>query len=1091
MVYGVNRTVVISGKVSNSTYGVKYNGLINITITNGINTIVANNVVVVDGTFSADVIDMGNLTSGNYDVVVSSDYKNNYTVVSKTFTNNVTIVKYNVTVVLTKVNITYGDYNTVNIYGNVSNSTYGQLYNGYINVVVGNHTYNNVEVVNGRFTVEINDLSGYNVSINNVSVSEAVINGNYVLNNVTFADYFIIRPAGSSINISSVIEKYGSVVVIPVTSKNVTALIATVYTLDGQVVSNITINYNGVSSINIEGMPIGEFILNVTGIGDNNHIGCNATSSITIIKAPSKLIVDNLTVVYAPGNITVWYEVVNATVVSFNVYDEYGNVVNCNITKFKYTFEIKGLSAGNYKFNVTADGGVNYENSSSISNINITKAGSKVVVPVVVITYGEIAVLNVTGENITGIQSVSILNSTGDVVGNYSINNFTINVWNLNSSSVHYRVNVTAKVDENHTVSYGIGLVLVKRAGSAITIPDNFNITYGGAKTITMELDNVTVGDITHVYVVSNGEVVCNLTHDGTNITISGLAVGDYAIIVESKASTNYNASVGAGNFKVVKAPSSLSVPEQTNMSHMGGVITIDDVVNATGISVKVFDSEGNQIKVKVEGFDIVFDRMDVGVYTLNVTTIVDENHTSVSAVGKINVEKILAPSSVNITNIQNGVFNTTNPVITFDVVNRTKISIVVINGDGICVFNNTNFKGDIFTIATLNPGVYNITITNAEDDYFFSSNATALFEVSKAKSLIEIVEIQNGVLNTTNVTVKFTVLNKTTVNIIIYNESGDVILELSGFDSNILSLGGLPLGTYNITIVNVENNYYIGYNISATFKVVVSSSIIASDIGRGYNSPYDYVAVFTDDMGNPLSNMNVTMTVDGKSYNVTTNENGQAYLTQSNLPVGSHEITLYNPSTGESEIRKVDIVSRLQENRDIVMDFADGTYYSVRAFGDDAKPIAGVYVTIKVNGVTYDVKTNDEGYALLKIRLNPNVYKISAEWMDYKINKIVVKQTLSAKSKVVKKSKNLKYSATLKWSNGNPIIGKVITFKFKGKIYKATTNAKGIAKIKIKKSVLKKLKAGKKYKINITYSAIDGGYTSINSIYKTIKIKK
>jgi hypothetical protein len=324
-------------------------------------------------------------------------------------------------------------------------------------------------------------------------------------------------------------------------------------------------------------------------------------------------------------------------------------------------------------------------------------------------------------------------------------------------------------------------------------------------------------------------------------------------------------------------------------------------------------------------------------------------------------------------------------------------------------------------------------------------------------------------------------VVNKTNVKITIFNASGDIVFEYDGFNNEILSLGNLTLGVYNITIVNADNNYYYGYNISTSFKVVVPVSIFANDIGRGYNSPYDYVAIFTDEFGNLLNNTSVSMTVEGKTYTVKTNEIGVAYLTQTTLPVGLHDVLLYNPITGESGEYKVDIVERLQENRDIVMDFANGTYYSVRAFGDDAKPIAGVYVSIKVNGVTYDVKTNEDGYALLKIRLNPNVYKISAEWKDYKINKIVVKQTLSAKSK---------YSATLKWSNGNPIVSKVITFKFKGKIYKATTNAKGVAKIKIKKSVLKKLKAGKKYKINITYSAIDGGYTSINSIYKTIKIK-
>ena len=252
-------------------------------------------------------------------------------------------------------------------------------------------------------------------------------------------------------------------------------------------------------------MPIGEFILNVTGVGDNNHIGCNATANITIIKASSKLVVDNLTVVYAPGNITVWYDVINATVDSFRVYDEYGNPVSCTIVKHKYTFDITGLTAGNYTFNVTADGGINYENATSLSTITIIPADSKVIVPVVVITYGEHAILNVTGENITGISSISILDSNGHVVGNYTINNFTVELWNLNSSSASYRVNVTASVDENHTISSGIGLVFVKKAGSAIIVPDNFNITYGDVKTINIELSDVATGEDGKV-VVDPGE---------------------------------------------------------------------------------------------------------------------------------------------------------------------------------------------------------------------------------------------------------------------------------------------------------------------------------------------------------------------------------------------------------------------------------------------------------------------------------------------------------------------------------------------------------------------------------------------------------
>ena len=1093
VIYGVNRTIVISGKVSNSTYGVKYNGLVNITITNGVNTIVANNVVVVNGTFNADVIDMGNFTSGNYNVSVSSDYVNNYAFISKTFTHNVTVLKYNVAVVITKVNITYGDYNAINIYGNISNSTYGQLYNGFINVVVGNHTYNNVEVTNGKFTVEINDLSNYNVSINNVTIIEASINDNYNLENVTFADYFIINSAGSSINISSVTEKYGAVVVIPVISENVTALMATVYTLDGQVVSNINITTSGVSSIRIEGMPIGEFILNVTGVGDNNHIGCNASANITIIKAPSKLVVDNLTVVYAPGNITVWYDVINATIDSFTVYDEYNNPVSCTIVKHKYSFDITGLAAGNYTFNVAADGGTNYENASSLSYITIIPASSKTVVPVVVITYGEHAILNVTGENITGISTVSILDSNGHIVGNYSINNFTVEVWNLNSSSASYRVNVTASVDENHTVSSGIGLVFVKKAGSAIYVPDNFNITYGDIKTITIGLDNVTVGDIIGIYVVSNGKIVnCYISQNGTNISIGGLAVGDYAIIIESNGSVNYNASVGAGNFKVLKAGSSIVVPSETNMSHLGGTITIDDVVNATGISVKVFDHEGNPIKVSVNGFDIIFDRLDVGVFTLNVTTLVDENHTSSSQIGKIYVLKMLLPSSVEIINTTNGVYNTSDVSVLFNVTNRTVVNVVVFkNGTDICVYNNTNFIGDVFSIGNLTPGFYNITIYNLESDYFSASNATVLFEVIIATSFVNITNVVNGVVNGTNATISFNIINRTNVKIIITNSAGDVILIYYGFTGDIITIGNLTKGIYNITIINIDDNYYTGFNATATFKFIVEGSIVASSISRGYNSPYDYVAIFKDEFGNPLNNTQIQMIVDDKIYNVTTNENGEAYLTETTLPVGLHNITLYNPVTGESETYTTNIVERLQENKDIVMDFADGTYYKIRAYGDDGQPIAGVYVTITINGVAYDVKTDKNGYASLKIRLNPDVFKITAEWKGYKVNKIVVKQTLKSKSVSAKKSKDLKFTATLKWSNGKAIAGKKIIFKFRGKKYVAKTNKKGVATIKIKKSVLKKLKVGKKYKISITYNAIDKGYASVNAIIKTIKIKK
>ena len=49
----------------------------------------------------------------------------------------------------------------------------------------------------------------------------------------------------------------------------------------------------------------------------------------------------------------------------------------------------------------------------------------------------------------------------------------------------------------------------------------------------------------------------------------------------------------------------------------------------------------------------------------------------------------------------------------------------------------------------------------------------------------------------------------------------------------------------------------------------------------------------------------------------------------------------------------------------------------------------------------------------------------------------------------------------------------KKVIFKFNGKTYKVKTNKKGVAKVIIKKSILKKLKVGKKVKYQVSYGKL------------------
>ncbi len=83
---------------------------------------------------------------------------------------------------------------------------------------------------------------------------------------------------------------------------------------------------------------------------------------------------------------------------------------------------------------------------------------------------------------------------------------------------------------------------------------------------------------------------------------------------------------------------------------------------------------------------------------------------------------------------------------------------------------------------------------------------------------------------------------------------------------------------------------------------------------------------------------------------------------------------------------------------------------------------------------------------------------------------------------KVKKSAKKLILQATLK-VNGKAVNKKLIVFKFNGKTYKAKTNKKGIAKVTVKKAVLKKLKVGKKVKYQAKYST--------KTVKKTAKVKK
>ena len=469
--------------------------------------------------------------------------------------------------------------------------------------------------------------------------------------------------------------------------------------------------------------------------------------------------------------------------------------------------------------------------------------------------------------------------------------------------------------------------------------------------------------------------------------------------------------------------------------------------------------------------------------YEANVTF--DNINYNTSASAKFNIAKI--NSKVTITSCDSidygDDFNAT-----FKIENMTQGVYEIRDANGTLIRNGSAESNNL-SIKGLFVGKYTLTIKNIGDENHTSTNATDTFNVLRLGSHVEINMHNYAEFNYENVTISFTVLNPTYVTVIIQDSDlKEVYSETTNETFVYLELDGGSFGEiYSILVYNAGNEtvypsqdmrYFIVYCFDAE-----DSMIIPPEIHN--NQSFDITVKLKNDTSG-----NMSVSVDGQQYNVTVS-NGTAKIPIEGLSSGDK--TLNYTYFGNDRYGRVNGTlkftvltdPKIVDNRDIQMIYSDGTKYTVRVYGENGKPVAGVYVTFDIDKQTVKVRTDANGYASLAITGAPKTYAVTATYKNAKVtNKVVVKHILKSKNKKVKKSaRKLVLKASLKKVNGKYLKGKVIKFKFKGKTYKAKTNKKGVAKVTIKKKVIKKLKKGKKYNVKITYQK--------DSIVKKIKVKK
>ena len=299
--------------------------------------------------------------------------------------------------------------------------------------------------------------------------------------------------------------------------------------------------------------------------------------------------------------------------------------------------------------------------------------------------------------------------------------------------------------------------------------------------------------------------------------------------------------------------------------------------------------------------------------------------------------------------------------------------------------------------------------------------------------------------------------------------------------------------------VINVTGNHVYGIITHQTDSVIENNNITANgkDIGIidsaqsgvDENTTGIIISEGSSNIGKNkvVTTGNATIALIKTSANITDNQlsANKTSADESIKNINSNVYTSGNTAANKKDenITPAEPVFKITANNNAKVDY--GFTYSVRVTVDGESVGAGKEVSLKIAGKTLKAKTNNNGYAVFTLKVKPKTYTVNVIYNNLSQKyKVTVKNVIQAKNVNIKKSaKVANIKVTLKTSGKKAIKSKKVTLKINGKKVTAKTNSKGVATFKVKKNILKKLKAGKKYKYSVIYGE--------DTVVKTLKVKK
>ena len=301
--------------------------------------------------------------------------------------------------------------------------------------------------------------------------------------------------------------------------------------------------------------------------------------------------------------------------------------------------------------------------------------------------------------------------------------------------------------------------------------------------------------------------------------------------------------------------------------------------------------------------------------------------------------------------------FNLTADDILFDGFNTT----INIYKNGVLIKTVYGLTGEGW-IVDLEPGEYTAELSLTDYPEENATNATITVD-NKENTYIVITPIDNVKVGQ-EITIHYTT-----------NSNGTVTIKVNGQEIKDGKFTPTTAGTYNLTIDVAENDYYTAGSNETIFTVgKAGSKIIASPVTTTYKVDKYLKITLKDQYGKAIKNAVLTVNLGGaKKYK--TDKNGQIKINVATLTPKTYNAKItyagsnnYNASTSSVKITVKKATPKIAAKSAIYKLKLKTKKYPVIIKNNKNKALKNTKVTLKVNGKTFNVKTNSKGLGVFKI---------------------------------------------------------------------------------------------------------------------------